>query len=866
MNIFKRYQSIILVSIVLVIAALAHGYNMFHFPYFENDEGTYISQAWSLLKFGKLAPYTYWYDHAPGGWILLSLWYFFTGGFFTFGYSVYSGRIFMLVLHVISTFFLYDIGKKLTKQPWAGVFAALIFSLSPLAVYFQRRVLLDNMMIFWILLSFWSLLPERLTLVRIIFSSLFFGIAILTKENAIFFGPVLFYAVIRFSNKHHRSFATVLWILIAIFTVSLYFMYALYNHEFFPVAEGHAAHVSLLQSFHDQLSRGKGVAFFQSGSDFMVSFSHWLAKDSLLIIMGALATVISAILSIRYLYFRIPAMLGIFFWFFLLRGGLVIDFYVIPLIPILALNIAVLLDYLIYFVSGRDKTAYTILSFFMAIGVGSLFFVRSFPQYVKDETTNQFAGYTYVLSSISKTSTLAIDAFALVDYWEAGYTNAEWFWKLWSDPEIVKKIKNDWRSIDYVVASHEMFRTLEAKVHADRVLRNAIQNSEAIAQFGPDASTYLDVTKYRSTNGDWSILYKVAPETIAFNPKPGKLSESWKTYKSRFIKNGQVNDPQSQMTTSEGQAYALLRAVYVNDRQAFEDVWHWTQSNLQVRPSDSLLAWSFKNGAVADAESATDGDLDAAAALLLASKVWNEPSYRDEAIAIITSIWEKEVIQVNNRYILVANSNAKRDTGVLVNPSYLSPAWYRIFAVVDPAHPWNQLVTDTYETLKDIATSNVYGTGKLVPDWVVIGNGGEVLKADSYLTQRAELYGYDAFRTYFRVAQDVVWNQESRGRDILSYVVPVFEEQWQSKKSFPAVSYTNGKPQQDFPDTATAVGAMATFFALQHPLTEEVFTQRFENEYRIYEGGWGQGDNYFRQNWAWFGTALVTDQFFNLWD
>src|SRR5262249_54139544 len=60
-----RYKSIwrweaLLIVVVLLIAVLAQGINMFHYPYYEDDEGTYISQAWAVVHLGRLAYYTYW--------------------------------------------------------------------------------------------------------------------------------------------------------------------------------------------------------------------------------------------------------------------------------------------------------------------------------------------------------------------------------------------------------------------------------------------------------------------------------------------------------------------------------------------------------------------------------------------------------------------------------------------------------------------------------------------------------------------------------------------------------------------------------------------------------------------------------------
>src|SRR5262245_24715441 len=46
---------VLLIIAVLLIAGLAHGINMLHYPYYENDEGTYMSQAWALVHQGRLA-------------------------------------------------------------------------------------------------------------------------------------------------------------------------------------------------------------------------------------------------------------------------------------------------------------------------------------------------------------------------------------------------------------------------------------------------------------------------------------------------------------------------------------------------------------------------------------------------------------------------------------------------------------------------------------------------------------------------------------------------------------------------------------------------------------------------------------------
>ncbi|MGH7863280.1 MAG: glycosyltransferase family 39 protein, partial [Candidatus Dormibacteraceae bacterium] len=129
---------------ILVVAGLAQGVNMLHFPYDETDEGTYMAQAWAVLHQGQLAPYTYWYDHAPLGWIQIALWTVLTGGFYTFGSAVDSGRVLMLGMQLGSVLMVYRIARRVSDSVLGATIAALTFSLSAYGIYYHRRVLLDN--------------------------------------------------------------------------------------------------------------------------------------------------------------------------------------------------------------------------------------------------------------------------------------------------------------------------------------------------------------------------------------------------------------------------------------------------------------------------------------------------------------------------------------------------------------------------------------------------------------------------------------------------------------------------------------------------------------------------------------------------
>ena len=80
---------------------------------------------------------------------------------------------------------IFFIVRKITKKDWPAALAIGIFSLSPLAVYFQRRLLLDNIMTFCLLLAIFLLIYAKNRLSWTLVSGISFMIAVLSKETAI---------------------------------------------------------------------------------------------------------------------------------------------------------------------------------------------------------------------------------------------------------------------------------------------------------------------------------------------------------------------------------------------------------------------------------------------------------------------------------------------------------------------------------------------------------------------------------------------------------------------------------------------------------------------------------------------------------
>ena len=87
----------------------------------------------------------------------------------------------------------------------------------------------------------------------------------------------------------------------------------------------------------------------------------------------------------------------------------------------------------------------------------------------------------------------------------------------------------------------------------------------------------------------------------------------------RVVRRDQGGD-----TVGEGQAYGMLMAAAIGDQRRFNSIWDWTQKNLK-RP-DGLISFLWRNGHIVDPQAASDADLDASRALLVASCRFHNPT------------------------------------------------------------------------------------------------------------------------------------------------------------------------------------------------------------------------------------------------
>jgi endoglucanase len=257
----------------------------------------------------------------------------------------------------------------------------------------------------------------------------------------------------------------------------------------------------------------------------------------------------------------------------------------------------------------------------------------------------------------------------------------------------------------------------------------------------------------------------------------------------RFLKvyvkpDGRVFRPdQGGDTVGEGQAYGMLMAAAIGDARRFEQIWDWTKRNIQ-RP-DGLISFLWKDGKVVDPQAASDADLDAARALLVASCRFHRPAYKREALALGAAIMRIEVgsATYHGNPVLTAGPWAITPPPPTVNPSYFSSASFVALEKASGDRRWGALATSG----RAITNKLMPVDGRLPPDWAILEGDKPVAVYSPTDHGRPPQFGFDAVRTLMRFAED----PDPAGVRIAARAWPIFEHQDPTK--LPVEHNTEGR-------------------------------------------------------------------------
>jgi hypothetical protein len=295
---------------------------------------------------------------------------------------------------------------------------------------------------------------------------------------------------------------------------------------------------------------------------------------------GAAAAAVGLLLARTDRFFGGVAVLALTFALFLGRGGVTLYYYVIPLIALLALAIGLLAGHLmgavVRVLSRRQPAArpaawpaalaaLPVLALTLDYGRSAL--VANRAALVLNQTGAQQRSASWIAQNLPADSVILMDSFGWVDLREPAFTggapfgNAHYFWPGVGDPAVRQGVLHDtWRTVDYLAVSPSIDADLQRGQLP--IVPDALANADEITSFA---------------SGGWAVrilrVRKLQRRPATDDPI---LMRSWGSYTSRFLEDGRVVDPQADgVTTSEGQSYALLRAVYAGDRATFDQVRDW---------------------------------------------------------------------------------------------------------------------------------------------------------------------------------------------------------------------------------------------------------------------------------------------------
>lgn len=355
------------------------------------------------------------------------------------------------------------------------------------------------------------------------------------------------------------------------------------------------------------------------------------------------------------------------------------------------------------------------------------------------------------------------------------------------------------------------------------------------------------------------------------------MMELWNAYKKEYLEAGTfrtIDKQRDNITTSEGQSYTLLRAVMMDDKAVFDASLQWTKDNLN-RTEDNLFAWLF--GQNSDGSwgvlkeqggynTATDADVDIALALIFAYSRWSDEAYLKDAKGIIQDVWANEVVPINGEYYLAANNiEILSESEIIVNPSYLAPYAYKIFAKLDPDRPWLALADSSYRILERSSTSflDKNSSSGLFPDWIFIDRlTGEIRNSYSERNLTSN-YSYDAMRTPWRLAVDYVWFNDERAKEVMSRL-SFLDKKWREENRLYSTYSHDGQVLVDHESNAMYGTFLSYYIVMDKGFATDLYLKKVEPLYSSDTNRWTSILSYYDDNWVWFGMGLYTNEFKNL--
>lgn len=223
-------------------------------------------------------------------------------------------------------------------------------------------------------------------------------------------------------------------------------------------------------------------------------------------------------------------------------------------------------------------------------------------------------------------------------------------------------------------------------------------------------------------------------------------SESATHFLNTYMENdGRIaRHDQNEDTTSSAQGYGLLISVALRDREKFDKILKWSETNLAQ--SDGVFASRWEAGKVVDQAENLSADLDIARALAIAGKEFSDASYTNKAKTLANSIQNGSFVKSG-----IAQQNA----------SELSTRAFPLLKELTGDEFWNTLTSRGQERI-DYLINGQRNNTRMLSDW---SDGARMSATYRQEAQRGLIRLAESCDEGDRKRAMQIWNLISRSKD-----------------------------------------------------------------------------------------------------
>lgn len=241
------------------------------------------------------------------------------------------------------------------------------------------------------------------------------------------------------------------------------------------------------------------------------------------------------------------------------------------------------------------------------------------------------------------------------------------------------------------------------------------------------------------------------------------------------------------ITVSEGHGYGMVITAMMaghdpDARKLFDGLYRFFRDHPSVNSPD-LMAWNQVKGCQDDPDggndSATDGDLDIAFGLLLASKLWTggDIDYAAEAKKVIAAVKAHEESATTHLALLGDWASDPSDPQTFATrPSDMMLDHYRAYATATGDAEWKAAIDANYTLVTTMQSSFAPKSG-LIPDFIIKTNTSPAPAPANFLEDVTDgQYAYNSCRVPWHLGTDWLVSGDSRAKTALAKITAFMKQ------------------------------------------------------------------------------------------